>query len=559
MKAQVEENRTFNGPSKELDVCRFGVFELDMHALELWRRGRRCRLAPQPARVLVHLVRCAGRLVTREELAQAVWGEGIHVDAEAGLNAAIRQVRQALDDDAASPRFVETLPRRGYRFIAPVAAQVPSQTVPTTDAAPRPAPHAEHIDNTAPSWPSRSAGAATWLGVAAFVSMLALAGAGWRGVRSGDGDGRGHDGPASQDGAASVVGEATRQGSPDAAAEPQPPPAAAIAPPALDAYFKGRYILRNGGAQSGARAAALFARALEIDPGAVPALAGLASARLRMTVEGALDPATGLAMAFDEADRAVAADPRLAEGWRVRARARWLGQWDWQGADADFAQAIAADPGTATSHIAHAFFRSAAGDHEGALAAMAHAARLDPLSPAVNLDSAWLFFFARRYEEAITRATRALELDPTLFSAHYCLSASYERLGRPAEASRHALAMTTSAGGDAAGTDRDAMLGWWRQQAEADAQAFPHYDRALLALGQGDAEQALDSLEISLERREAQITRLGVDPRLGGLADQARFQALLARLGGPDPLGIRAGAPALAPAEIDRAPVQSAS
>lgn len=101
-------------------IARFGVFELDVEAGELRRSGRRVALTGQPMRVLVKLVERAGEVVTREELQREVWGEGTHVDFEAGLSTCINQVRTALGDRATSPRFLETLPRRGFRFIAPV-------------------------------------------------------------------------------------------------------------------------------------------------------------------------------------------------------------------------------------------------------------------------------------------------------------------------------------------------------------------------------------------------------------------------------------------------------
>ncbi|MEM8960828.1 MAG: tetratricopeptide repeat protein [Acidobacteriota bacterium] len=98
----------------------FGLYELDPVSLELRRSGQLRTLQPQPARALLALVERAGELVTREELALELWPEDTFVDAEAGLNVAIGQVRKALDDDAREPRFIETLPRRGYRFLAPV-------------------------------------------------------------------------------------------------------------------------------------------------------------------------------------------------------------------------------------------------------------------------------------------------------------------------------------------------------------------------------------------------------------------------------------------------------
>ena len=103
----------------------FGRFELDLESGTLTRDGVRIRLQPQPARVLVLLVQQAGSIVPRETLRQQVWPDGTFVDFERGLNFCIAQIRSALGDSAESPRFVETLPRRGYRFIAPVQPLVP--------------------------------------------------------------------------------------------------------------------------------------------------------------------------------------------------------------------------------------------------------------------------------------------------------------------------------------------------------------------------------------------------------------------------------------------------
>lgn len=100
-------------------VYRFGPFELDARTAELRRAGAPVPLQPQPAGVLGLLVGRAGELVTREEIQAAIWPDRV-VDYEQGLNYAIRQIRTALEDDAESPRYVETLPRRGYRFVAPV-------------------------------------------------------------------------------------------------------------------------------------------------------------------------------------------------------------------------------------------------------------------------------------------------------------------------------------------------------------------------------------------------------------------------------------------------------
>jgi DNA-binding winged helix-turn-helix (wHTH) protein len=98
----------------------FGDFELDLQSGELRRSGRVVPLEKQPATVLVLLVSRAGRLVLRAEFQRSVWNDGTHVDFERGLNYCVRQVRKALEDGARGPRFVETVPRQGYRFLAPV-------------------------------------------------------------------------------------------------------------------------------------------------------------------------------------------------------------------------------------------------------------------------------------------------------------------------------------------------------------------------------------------------------------------------------------------------------
>ena len=98
-------------------LVRFGVFELDVRAGELWRGGRRVALQPQPLEILRALIERPGEVVTREELRHRLWSNGAYVDFERSLNKAVVKLRDALGDDADSPRYIETLPRHGYRFI----------------------------------------------------------------------------------------------------------------------------------------------------------------------------------------------------------------------------------------------------------------------------------------------------------------------------------------------------------------------------------------------------------------------------------------------------------
>ena len=115
-------------------IVRFGVFEVDLSARELRRQGMRVKLQEQPFRVLTVLVARAGRVVTREELRAAIWPTDTFVDFDNSLNTAINRIREAIGDSKDNARFIETLPRRGYRFIAPVTG-VDERRTETNDGA----------------------------------------------------------------------------------------------------------------------------------------------------------------------------------------------------------------------------------------------------------------------------------------------------------------------------------------------------------------------------------------------------------------------------------------
>jgi DNA-binding winged helix-turn-helix (wHTH) protein/TolB-like protein len=127
----------------------FAEFTLDLKNEELLRGGKPIPLQPQPMKVLTLLARRAGEIVPREELHAALWGADTHVDFDQGLNWCIRRIREALDDDVRQPRFVQTIPRKGYRFLAEAIAPVP-----------------------------RAHGRGRWLAAAAIVALACLAAAG---------------------------------------------------------------------------------------------------------------------------------------------------------------------------------------------------------------------------------------------------------------------------------------------------------------------------------------------------------------------------------------------
>ena len=101
-------------------ILRFGIFELDSDAEQLFKNGRVVRLQPKPFKLLCLLAGQAGKLVTREDIQKALWNTDTFVDFEQGVNFAIKQVREALDENADRPLYIQTVPKRGYRFVAPI-------------------------------------------------------------------------------------------------------------------------------------------------------------------------------------------------------------------------------------------------------------------------------------------------------------------------------------------------------------------------------------------------------------------------------------------------------
>src|SRR4051812_11898294 len=106
-----------NGPT----VVRFGLFQADLSTRSLLKNGASVRLQDQPFQILALLLERPGEIVAREDIRQRLWTADTFVEFDDGLNTAIKKLRTALGDTAGNPRFIETIPRRGYRFIAPVS------------------------------------------------------------------------------------------------------------------------------------------------------------------------------------------------------------------------------------------------------------------------------------------------------------------------------------------------------------------------------------------------------------------------------------------------------
>lgn len=163
-------------------LVRFALFELDLGSGELRKRGRPVRFQPQPFKVLATLVSNPGKLITREELRNQVWQGTTFVDFEQGLNFCVRRIRTVLDDDADAPRFIETVPRRGYRFIAAVEHVSAHPEMPSQPGNGRPSLEIPPRDTTLP--PKSSARMSPWLAAGLPALIIGAISLGWFGQRA---------------------------------------------------------------------------------------------------------------------------------------------------------------------------------------------------------------------------------------------------------------------------------------------------------------------------------------------------------------------------------------
>jgi DNA-binding winged helix-turn-helix (wHTH) protein/Flp pilus assembly protein TadD len=470
-----------------IETYRFGPFELDPRSAELRREGELVPLQLQPARILLLLVERAGELVAREEIRALVWPDRV-VDYEHGLNYAIRQIRAALGDDADSPAYIETLPRRGYRFTAGVRRETARSEV----AAPR----------------RRVLGYAL-AGLVAVAAVVVFAGL--------NGD------------------LAVAPGVPDTLRASEPPMLPKD-PAAREAYLIGRGLLPSRNREDLERARREFERVLELEPDQAGALVGLGEALLRMGRGGE---------ARRPLERSLELAPDDPQAHHLLAQVLLFHSWEWDAAERHFDRAIRLRPGYAAGYQVRAYWLALTGRMEEALAAMTTALRLDPLSSYVQADAGWINYWAGHLEEAVARCERTLELDPESGSAKTCLLFARIAQGNAAAEREAARALMVSHGAtpaDLASLDAvpvEAGLGrywtWEVDRLEALAERSPQ-DAFLLALASaqlGRNDTAFRELEAARRGRTSWMLWLEVEPRLAPLRKDPRWPALVRRMGYP--------------------------
>jgi len=548
------------------------------------RAGRTAHVRPKLVDLLHFLASNQGRVVGKDEILEQVWhGEFV---VESVLARSVADLRHILHDRAATPRVIETIPKRGYRLIAPVQwiatddrSTVPSLAVlPFANLGPDGGEQyfcdgmTEELTNALAGVPGLRVIART----SAFVfrdRAIDLREVGRRlgvghvvegSVRRADGalrvtvqlidasDGchrwsRRFDRPSGdvfvmQDEIAHAIAaelEVTLLRDHEAGLAPRHTPDMA----AHDLYLRGRYVFALRTATALATATDYFERAIERDAGYAPAHAGLADSYAHRAFLGHLSPAQGFAKAIAAARRSLELDAMLVEGHAVLAVAMHVYSWQWKEAECEFRRAIELAPSSSVAHVGYSNLLATLGRADEATAEAELAERLDPLSLLVRVCVALRYTESRKFDRAMQHLRTTLSMNPAFGTVQLHLGRVLWATGRYEEALaalQHAPLDLPLARGLLG-----AVLGRLGRRDEA-GEILAELDRlsterhvgavplALVHQGLGDLEAALEWYTKAFDAREAILTVLVVDPVTDILRGNRKFARLVERMHLPE-------------------------
>jgi TolB-like protein/Tfp pilus assembly protein PilF len=473
-------------------VLRFDIFELDLHAGELRKRGVKQRLQGQPVQILARLVQSAGNLVTREELHRQLWPDDTFVDFDHGLHNAVARIREVLGDSAETPRFIETLPRRGYRFIAKVNVD----DIRSADSTPQPLPRASLDDSrriqalavlplddlSGDPGQDYFADGMTEALITTLAKIKSLrvisrtSAMQYKGIRkslpqiarelnvdaviegsvlrSGDriritaqlihavsdqhlwAESYERDFreilSLQSDIARQIAGEVKIALTPEERANLGI--TRQIHPEAHEFYLKARFHWNKRTEDSVKNALSYFHWAVECDPAYPQGHAGIADSYAILGYYNALPPLEAYPKARDAALKALELDNSLAEPHATLGVIKRDFEWDWTGAEQEFQLAIQLNPGLVEAYHWRGTLLSILGQHSEGLREKNKALALDPLSVVIRTDMARMLYFSRQYDQSLQLYRTALELDPNFSYAHLWLAHVYEQQGRSEDA-----------------------------------------------------------------------------------------------------------------------------
>jgi TolB-like protein len=573
----------------------FGDLELDPANFAIQYRGQRLKLGRIPTELLFLLAARAGQLVTYQEAFETVWRQGIVIEVQASLYTAVRKLRRALGEDPVRPRFIETVARKGYRFIAPANARAvrPDASV-SRQASGRVMMAVLPLDNMSgrPNRDYFSDGlteeliaelgrfSPLELGVIARTSVMAYKGTRKSIAQIGaelgvdyliEGSARHERGRVRitlqlirvsdqthiwaetyekplvhilrvQSDVAKRVAEAIRL---KLVAVPAPRPE--VDPPVYDLYLRGRFLWEQRTGPSIKQAIRHFEKALASDSAYAPAWAGLATCYAILAITSDSRPSDAFPLAREAGDNAVALDDKLPQGHVARGIVSFWFDWNWDAAEKEFRLASELNPNDPGASMFRAHLYSNLARHTEALAGIREALVLDPLSRILNTHQAHFLYNARRYDEAAVMLEPLLLRAPRFWVARIVLGKIYgmrrqlkRALDQFAAAHRYSHGNTESVGlrgytlGNS-GHSAQARRVLRELEMRSRKQYVPPIHRALVSLGMGERAEVNSALAEALAERDVRLTFLAIEPRWNELRGNREFEDIRRQVGLPGP------------------------
>jgi TolB-like protein/DNA-binding winged helix-turn-helix (wHTH) protein/tetratricopeptide (TPR) repeat protein len=614
-------------------VYEFGPYRLDPAQQLLTDGSRKIPLTPKAFQTLLVLVENQGRIVGKEELLEKVWPSTVVEEATVAQN--VFTLRKQLQGEG-NVQYIETVPKRGYRFTAdvrvaaPVQAAIPADRVAPSPRSRRPRKTLIYVLSVASvcavallvwrPWSPRNdrptadrrimlavlpvqnltgnpgkeylADGLTdeviadlgsvnpdRLGVIARTSTMVYKQGNKTiqqiarelnvdyvleaSVREGSGQIRftaqlirtqdqthvwahNYDRPmadvlAMQGELARTVAEQIRVKLPQASAA-RLASARPVSPEAYDAYSRGRYFWNKRTTEAMTIAERYFQQAIQADPKFAPGYAGLADVYQLMVNLNQIPPQDGYARARAAAENALELDGALAEAYTTLASIKGDYEWDWQGAESGYKQAIALNPNYAMAHHWYGDFLAGVGRVEEGMAEIRKAEELDPLSPVIRVSSAGLSCWFGRCADAIKELQRTLDMYPDFVEAHEALAEIYGYLGRYQESLAelekerepplgHVLVLRGFAAAKAGHTQE--ALDIVRQIEGQAAEPHTNYWAAIVYAGLGDKDRAFARLESARQTRDPSMPYIRSELAFRDLHSDPRLAELFRRMNMP--------------------------
>jgi TolB-like protein/Flp pilus assembly protein TadD len=575
-------------------VFRFGVFEIDVKNRELRKRGVRLKLEAKPLQILELMLEQPGEIVSRKQIQEKLWPDTF-VTYDYSLNTAVNKLRLALGDSAENPRFIETVARRGYRFIASVGTQSAASSLTVVSAPAAVAsiavlpfqnssgqPEMEYLSDGLSEAVIRQVSQIPGVRVMAWSTVLRYKGreldpqaaardlrvrwvlvgrvvpgehglnmsaelvdaeTGWRLW--------GEEYKRQSDEIQTLSEEIARQIA--AKVQPQAIPRDRNRygkpytqnPEAYSDYLKGRYHWHKLSGESLRKSVGYFELAIEKDPNCALAHSALADGYVLFAFMALLPPHEALQKARAAAQRALEVDDELPEAHASCASIAKLYDWDWPKAEDEYRRCLELDPNNVIARRGYGGYLSALGRAENALAEVYKAQELDPMSLQVGVEVAWNLYMARKYEKAVQQAMRTIDMEPEFPATGHILGLALEQLGRYDEAierfqktsersEMHQTVMASLAHAYArCGRTKDAESIWNELTTDSAKRYVAPYLFGVIHAGLGETEQAIAWLERALETHDVWMIWLNRDPRFDFLRTEPQFQNLLRRMNFP--------------------------